>query len=1111
MSLSSETASHSSLPPGSPQYVPREELADIVARARSLSDRLAQPAPKEPPPDDASAERLLGRWRHLVAEGDEAVFRKRLDWDGIDPELVRALLGSPEPSDVEGWPTWAEVVQDVIDASSRLETQAKEDGLVDDRCFLPDFAEPFQDVVLPFVVVARERLAERVGPAGALVSPDAMAILEHRLLQRVAQLGSSALMLEFATRRQRRQSSLSRLVATLQGEPGTDQYVAFSLSMWTGGLVELFRAYPVLARLCATVTELWVDATTEFVLRLAADRARIEQTFHPGTELGPVVAVGYALSDSHNGGRTVIAATFGSGTQLIYKPKDVHLEQAYFALLRWLDERGAPLPFAQLRVVDGAGYGWSEFAETLPCTDKEAAQRYYRRAGMLLGLLYGLAGNDCHYDNLVAHGEHPVLVDMETFLQPEPQPFEDDAAAEMLGARSVATELFRASVLATGLLPRWMVNKEGRVHDPSALGVGAQESFDPVPRWLHINTDAMTVKHEFVMFDSTQNVPVLAGEPLPPNDFVEEIVDGLSSMYRLLLEHRDAMLAVDGPLAAFALQPVRYLTRDTRTYYMVLERATQREFLRDGAVFSIELDVLSRALLTTAQPSLLWPSRRDEQAAMERLDIPAFTTRADSTSLPLTGGVTVERAFARSGYDLAAERLRSLSEEDLDRQVAFTRASLYSRTASSLGETLASAMAPEGASVANAPMSRDELVASALAVASELEEHAIRSPDGGTSWIGVSYLPQADRYQLEPTGFDLYSGNPGIALFLAALTKVTGSSEIRDRARSAMLPVTRMLQAHPVGLVKSIGIGGAAGTGSLVYALLRSGELLGDDDLITDAERAAALITPELIAADKGLDIVTGSAGALLGLLALHAATGRPDLLDRAVLCGRRLVATQLTDGDERGSWPTLSQTGMTGFSHGAAGIAYALLRLGAVTDDPQVRRAAEAAIAYERRVFSPEEGNWPDKRKAALALTGGEPSFLTQWCHGAAGIGLARLAGLGALDTPEMREEIDVAVAATQRFGVQSVDYVCCGSMGRAEFLLSVGRGLDRPALVDESGRFAATVVQRAAESDGYKVLGRLPNGVGRPSFFQGTGGIGYQLLRHAYPEVLPSVLVWE
>jgi lantibiotic modifying enzyme len=161
--------------------------------------------------------------------------------------------------------------------------------------------------------------------------------------------------------------------------------------------------------------------------------------------------------------------------------------------------------------------------------------------------------------------------------------------------------------------------------------------------------------------------------------------------------------------------------------------------------------------------------------------------------------------------------------------------------------------------------------------------------------------------------------------------------------------------------------------------------------------------------------------------------------------------------------------------------------------------------------VFSPEEGNWPDKRKAALALTGGEDSFLTQWCHGAAGIGLARLAGLGGLDTPEVREEIDVAVAATQRFGVQSVDYVCCGSMGRAEFLLSVGRGLDRPELVDEAGRFAATVVQRAAESDGYKVLGRLPNGVGRPSLFQGTGGIGYQLLRHAYPDVVPSVLVWE
>ena len=1046
-----------------------------------------------------------------MAEGDDAVFRKRLSWDGLDVDSARLLLGNGGRADVDVWPGWADTLGDALEAAARLADEVDDEALAADRCLLPGFTQPFQDVALPFVLVARKRLAARVGPAAELVSPEAASTLEHRLLQRVTSLCANALLVEFATRRQRRQSSLSRLVATLQGEPGTEHYVRFTHQMWAGGLTEVFHAYPVLARLCAVVTDLWVDATAEFLLRLDADRRRIHETFHPDVDLGPVVAVGQAVSDSHNEGRSVLAVTFESGLRLIYKPKDVHLEQAYFALLGWFEERGAPLSFARLRVIDGDGYGWSEFAETLPCDDADAAGRYYRRAGMLLGLLYGLAGNDCHYDNIVAHGEHPVLVDMETFMHPQPQAFEDDAAAEMLGARAVATEVFRASVLSTGLLPRWMVNKEGRTHDASGLGgVGEQESFDPMPRWMHVNTDAMTVTHELAYFRPTQNVPVLDGEPLSPNDFVEELVDGLRIMYQLLLDHRDAMLAPGGPLDAFAHQPVRYLLRDTRTYAMVIERALQRPYLRDGAAFSIELDVLSRALATTAEPSLFWPLRRDEQEAMERLDIPFFATTADSADLPLTGGVTVAQAFTRSGFDLAAARLRQLSAEDLERQVAYTRASFYSRTASSLGETSSAGSTLEPVTVASTPLTRDELVAGAEAIARELHEHAIRSPDGGTSWIGVAFLPQSDRYQLEPTGFDLYSGNPGIALFLAALAKVTGSSETADSARSAMLQVSQMVRAHPERLAKGLGIGGAAGTGSLVYSLVRTGLLLDDAGMVDDARRAAALITPDLIATDKGLDVLAGSAGALLGLLALHDATGDGQILDRAVLCGRRLVATQLTEGPERGSWPTLTQTGITGFSHGAAGIAYSLLRLATHADDPAFLAAAEAAIAYERRVFSRDEGNWPDLRKEVLAMTDGRPSYMTQWCHGATGIGLARLAGRATLDTPDVREDIDLAVAATQRFGVQSVDHVCCGSMGRAELLLSAGWTSAGSDLVEEAGRFAATVVRRAEEADGYKVMGRLPRGVGCPSFFQGTAGIGYHLLRHAHPDLVPSVLVW-
>lgn len=50
----------------------------------------------------------------------------------------------------------------------------------------------------------------------------------------------------------------------------------------------------------------------------------------------------------------------------------------------------------------------------------------------------------------------------------------------------------------------------------------------------------------------------------------------------------------------------------------------------------------------------------------------------------------------------------------------------------------------------------------------------------------------------------------------------------------------------------------------------------------------------------------------------------------------------------------------LAGFSHGAAGIALALLRLHASRPEPAFLQAARDGVAFERAVFSPEERNWP-------------------------------------------------------------------------------------------------------------------------------------------------------
>lgn len=186
-----------------------------------------------------------------------------------------------------------------------------------------------------------------------------------------------------------------------------------------GKLLSFFQEYSVLARMMATLTDFWVDATEEFIRRLASDWSEISTTFQ--AELRQVIAVESALSDPHNQGRCAIALTFDSGLKLMYKPKDLGIEEAYFQFLSWLNQQGAPLPFKLLKVINRSTYGWVEYVEHLPCSDKGEAERYYQRAGMLLCVVYALQGTDCTDENLIACGEHPVLVDMETLMYPQVQ------------------------------------------------------------------------------------------------------------------------------------------------------------------------------------------------------------------------------------------------------------------------------------------------------------------------------------------------------------------------------------------------------------------------------------------------------------------------------------------------------------------------------------------------------------------------------------------------------------------------------------------------------------------------------------------------------------------
>jgi len=124
------------------------------------------------------------------------------------------------------------------------------------------------------------------------------------------------------------------------------------------------------------------------------------------------------LGDRHRRGRSVLLVEFSSGLRLLHKPKPLAVDVHFQQLLTWLNDRGADPPLQPITVVDRGEYGWSEFVTRHSCSSYDQVMRFYERQGEYLALLYALDATDFHNENLIAAGEHPVLVDLEALFHP---------------------------------------------------------------------------------------------------------------------------------------------------------------------------------------------------------------------------------------------------------------------------------------------------------------------------------------------------------------------------------------------------------------------------------------------------------------------------------------------------------------------------------------------------------------------------------------------------------------------------------------------------------------------------------------------------------------------
>jgi hypothetical protein len=378
--------------------------------------------------------------------------------------------------------------------------------------------------------------------------------------------------------------------------------------------------------------------------------------------------------------------------------------------------------------------------------------------------------------------------------------------------------------------------------------------------------------------------------------------------------------------------------------------------------------------------------------------------------------------------------------------------------------------------------------------------------EGRCTWLGPP--PESERGRsLESLRFDLYAGTSGIGLFLAELAAATNNAEARRTSLGALQQALTRAREAP-----ETSIGLYDGHTGVAVAAARAGILLDEASLVDAARSLALQQDRRRPGEDAHDDLLSGRAGAVLGFLLLSKLLDEHAFVTPALRMAEELVERS-RPGPRGRSWRSRlfrDSVDQTGMSHGAAGIALGLIEASAACGDDRLRLAAEQTFDYEWSWFNVDAQNWADLRGVRGGHRGELLAYSTDWCHGAPGIALSRLAAYRAFGSERFKREAILGLDTTLRRVSNSLQAgfdaanacLCHGPLSCGDTLLVGARFLD-------DARYRASALDMGAvAASAWRSAGSEGRGRASPGLMTGMAGLGYFLLR-ASGRPMPSLLL--
>ena len=838
--------------------------------------------------------------------------------------------------------------------------------------------------------------------------------------------------------------------------------------------------YPELARLILIARSNWLNNAEELLSRVYKNYTDITEVIGVNpNELGTITSIHFGISDPHNHGRTVAILSFNN-RKIVYKPRTLDAELAWNYIVEKVMKACLPGETVCLpKVKSYSEFGFMEYVNVSECENDLSVKRCYFRYGLLMAVAHALGTCDLHHENVIVASEYPIVVDSETLFRSRLATSEfGNSHLKIEQNLNMADIEIRESVLELGILPIIMTSPiKGNELEEQEIEIGslcafAHKSFnDMVP--CAQGTDDVHLELLKVVAKDFPNLPSCNGEPKFPKQYLKEITDGFCCAHKYIRQHKEDFLMNGGILDKFAKCPIRLLARPTLDYMSIFIRSLSPQVLHSN---KLRRDLISSDLKTVGKYRM---DTVNELLPIEienilNGDIPLFELNSDQESY-------AEAKLYASPLECAKTRLNSMDEFDCLLQVTQIREQLLRKDQDIIKSKPST---PEHQAIIKHTLDIFDAIAKSSIVV-----------ENNSYWVNASFAPGFQSIMAHIDRESLYDGTVGISLALAEAAKVSKCDDWMRIAIKAVNPILKQCN------LKSVRRGGgmANGLGGVIYSLTRIASISGKEELLDAALHIAIKNGKHIADTDTLNEVLYGSAGLLLSLIALYNKKILPELLNVMDHIATKIIS-QATISEHQAYWKTSSGKTMPHVSHGSSGIAMALSRWARLRGDKNAAEISLKAICHDDAFWIEQEQGWADGRFQDIELN---EKTNWSWCNGRAGALLSRLAVSEALNVPFLSDNVSKALTAKKTDVLTEITPgLCCGTPGVLDALLKIEAVYNHPNIAQCTEQ-AINLLATKSSLNHHSML--------TPSLFNGTAGLAFSLLRASYPMTVDSILWFE